>query len=220
MKKAQQLEAAITNDSIRLYESTYPYQGGILTVNLGMEQLNPLNTEGRGYIAYYKDNQTEILILVDGNLSGPKGMPVRDGYLFICDVNKVAVYNLQVSEKVPQVVLLPKDNFFVNDLVAEKNAPCVPVINIGKIFSVDISDPGVVGISTERVSITGPNGLIIENGTVYVASYPAGRKTADNSVVYQVTDLNRPVPEKFIATLGQYDDIALSADKKMVYITN
>lgn len=70
------------------------------------------------------------------------------------------------------------------------------------------------------MSIAGPNGLIIENGTMYVASYPADGKTTDNNVIYQITDLSKPVPEKFITTPGQYDGIALSADKKTMYITN
>lgn len=196
------------------------YQGGILIANFGTEQLNPLNTEGRGYIAYHKDNRTEILIPADGNLSGPKGMFVRDEHLFICDVNKIVVYNLQAPEKAPQVVLLPEGNLFVNDLVAEGNTLYASVTNTGKIFSIDISDPGAVGIPAEWVSIAGPNGLIIENGTMYVASYPADGKTTDNNVIYQITDLSKPVPEKFITTPGQYDGIALSADKKTMYITN
>ena len=50
-EKAQQPETTIISDSIRFCESTYPYQGGILIANFGTEQLNPLNTEGRGYIA-------------------------------------------------------------------------------------------------------------------------------------------------------------------------
>ena len=219
-EKAQQPETTIISDSIRFCESTYPYQGGILIANFGTEQLNPLNTEGRGYIAYHKDNRTEILIPADGNLSGPKGMFVRDEHLFICDVNKIVVYNLQAPEKAPQVVLLPEGNLFVNDLVAEGNTLYASVTNTGKIFSIDISDPGAVGIPAEWVSIAGPNGLIIENGTMYVASYPADGKTTDNNVIYQITDLSKPVPEKFITTPGQYDGIALSADKKTMYITN
>jgi len=218
-EEALQQGTTIISDSIRFCESTCPYRGGILIANFGTEQLNPLNTKGRGYIAYHKDNRTEILIPADGNLSAPKGMFVRDRHLFVCDVNKIVVYNLQVPGKVPQVVLLPEGNLFVNDLAAEGNTLYASVTNTGKIFSTDISDPDAVGIPVEWVNITGPNGLIIEGGTMYVASYPADGKTTDNNVI-QIADLGNPVPEKFITTPGQYDGIALSADKKTMYITN
>ena len=45
----------VVNEGIRFCESTYPYDGGILIANFGTEQLNPLNTDGKGYILYYKD---------------------------------------------------------------------------------------------------------------------------------------------------------------------
>ena len=43
------------NDGIRYCESTYPYQDGLLIANFGTEELNPLNSEGKGYIVFYKE---------------------------------------------------------------------------------------------------------------------------------------------------------------------
>ena len=79
----------IFDEGLRYCESTYPYEGGILVANFGSTQLDPLNTEGKGYIVRYKDGASEVLIPADGNLSGPRGMYLRDGHLFICDVNKM-----------------------------------------------------------------------------------------------------------------------------------
>lgn len=64
------------------------------------------------------------------------------------------------------------------------------------------------------VDIIGPNGLIIDNGIMYVASYPADGTTTDANVIYQITDFANPVVEKFTILPGQYDGIALSADKR------
>lgn len=219
---AEQSEAKVDTiiENIRFCESTYPYQGGILIANFGTEQLNPLNTEGKGYIVAYKDGKTSVLIPADGNLSAPKGMYLKDESLFICDVNKVVVYRLNALSEKPQVIAFPEGDLFVNDLAAEGNTLYASVTNTGKIYRMDISDLHAVSAPVVWAEVPGPNGIIIENGTMYIASYPADGKTTDANVIYQISDLAQPAPQKFIATPGQYDGIALSGDKKTMYITN
>ena len=107
------------NDGIRYCESTYPYQDGLLIANFGTEELNPLNSEGKGYIVFYKEGKSEVMLPADGNLSAPKGMFVRNNYLYVCDVNKIVVYNLSDKMQKPQVLRLPEGNLFVNDLAAD-----------------------------------------------------------------------------------------------------
>lgn len=216
----QQPELTVISENIRFCESTYPYEGGILIANFGTEQLNPLNTEGKGYIVAYKNGATSVLIPADGNLSAPKGMHLKENYLFICDVNKVVVYHLAATDEKPQVITFPEGDLFVNDLAAAGDVLYVSVTNSGRIYRMDISRPDAVGAPVAWTEVPGPNGIIIENGTMYVASYPADGNTTDANAIYRITDLTQPTPEKFIATPGQYDGIALSADKKTMYITN
>lgn len=135
----------VVSEGLRFCESTYPYEGGILIANFGTEQLNPLNTEGKGYIVHYKNGKSEVMVPADGNLSAPKGMFIRDPYLYVCDVNKVVVYNLKDVQKAPVVVTFPEGNLFVNDLVAEGNWLYASVTNTGKIFRMDISRPEAPG---------------------------------------------------------------------------
>lgn len=219
-EEQQQSAPAVITENIRFCESTYPYQGGILIANFGTEQLNPLNTEGKGYIVAYKDGKTSVLIPADGNLSAPKGMYLKDDYLFICDVNKVVVYRLNALSEKPQVIAFPEGDLFVNDLAAEGNTLYASVTNTGKIYRMDISDLHAVGAPAVWAEVPGPNGLLMESGTMYIASYPADGKTTDANVIYQISDLTQPAPQMFITTPGQYDGIALSADKKTMYITN
>lgn len=218
----QEIAPVVINENLRFCEGTYPYEGGILIGSFGTEQLNPLNNEGKGYIAYSKDGKTDILIPADGSLSAPKGMFIRDGYLFVCDVNKVMIYNLQSPEAAPQTIRFPEENLFVNDLVAQGNTLYASVTNTGRVYSIDISNPAEMDQVTpvKWVDIVGPNGLMIENGTMYVASYPADGNTTEANVIYEIPDLANPVPAKFITTPGQYDGIALSADKKTMYVTD
>ena len=210
----------VIDKGIRYCESTYPYNDGLLIANFGTEQLNPLNTEGKGYIVLHKDGKNEVLIPADGHLSAPKGMLVRDGYLYVCDVNKVMVYNLADKAAEPRTIALPKGNLFANDLVSEGDYLYVSVTNTDRIFRVDISRPGQPGQPQEWLSVAGPNGLLLHEGSLYVASYPADGRTTDAHVVYRIADLKNPVAEKWMEVPGQYDGLAVASDGKALYVTN
>lgn len=210
----------VIDKGIRYCESTYPYDGGLLIANFGTEQLNPLNTEGKGYIVLHKDGKNEVLIPADGHLSAPKGMLVRDGYLYVCDVNKVMVYNLADKAAEPRTIALPEGNLFANDLVSAGDYLYVSVTNTDRIFRVDISRPGQPGQPQEWLSVAGPNGLLLHEGSLYVASYPADGRTTDAHVVYRIADLKNPVAEKWMEVPGQYDGLAVASDGKALYVTN
>lgn len=210
----------VIDKGIRYCESTYPYEGGMLIANFGTEQLNPLNTEGKGYIVWYKKGNSQVLVPADGHLSAPKGMLVRDGYLYVCDVNKIVVYYLADKARKPVTIALPAGHLFVNDLVAQGNYLYVSVTDAGKIFRIDISHPSRPGVPQEWLSIAGPNGLLLNKGVLYVASYPADGNTTDTHVVYRIADMEKPVVRKLIEVPGQYDGLALSADGKALYVTN
>lgn len=214
-----QVETVVT-DHIRFCESTYPYQDGLLIASFGTQELNPLNTEGKGYVVFYKDGKTQVLVPADGNLSAPKGMFVRRDYLYVCDVNKVVVYHLTDRNEPPQVITLPEGNLFVNDLAADGNNLYVSVTNTDKIFRMDITDPAHPGEPQEWLNIAGPNGLLIRDGVMYVASYPADGVTKAENVIYEVTNLELPVVRQLTETAGQYDGIAFDTDGRSLIVTN
>ena len=210
----------IINEGIRYCESTYPYQEGILVANFGTAELNPLNTEGKGYIVFYKDGKTQVMVPADGNLSAPKGMFIRQDYLYVCDVNKIVVYHLTDKAEKPKVITLPEGNLFVNDLAADGNYLYASVTNTDRIFRLDISNPAQPGQPEEWLQISGPNGLLIRDGVMYVASYPADGVTKEANVIYRIDNLKQPVAHKLTKVTGQYDGIAFSSDGKSLIVTN
>ena len=214
-----QTDLRIVNDGLRFCESTLPYNNGILIANFGTEGLNPLNDEGKGYVMYYKDGKTEMFIPADGNLSAPKGMLVKDNRLFVCDVDKIVVYNTVKKSSKPVVIRLPEGHLFVNDLVADGKYLYASVTNSDRLFRIDISRRK--GYTPEEwLQVQGPNGLLIKNGSMYVASYPADGKTTGKNVIYKIGDMANPKLEKFVDIPGQYDGIATSSDGDYIYITN
>lgn len=216
---AQSVTKEVT-DGIRYCESTYPYEGGMLIANFGAEQLNPLNSEGKGYIVWHKDGKNQVLIAADGHLSAPKGMWVHEGFLYVCDVNKVMVYNLKDKSAEPYTIQLPEGHLFANDVVVDGNYLYISVTNTDTIFRVDITRPSEPGTPEVWLSVPGPNGLLLYKGALYVASYPADGNTTDRNVVYRVADMKNPLPEKWVETPGQYDGLALASDGKAIYLTN
>ena len=211
---------SIFDEGLRYCESTYPYDGGILIANFGSTQLDPLNSEGRGYVVFYRDGASEVLIPADGNLSGPRGMYLRDGHLFICDVNKIVAYDLENLEAVPQTIALPEGEAFVNDLAADGNNLYVSVTNTGHIFRLDISDPAQAGTPELWLEIPGPNGLVIRDGVMYAACYSPDGEARSEHIIYRIPDLQNPVAEPFVTLPGQYDGIAFSSDGQSLYVTN
>lgn len=212
----------VITQGLRFCESTYPYNGGILIANFGGEELNPLNRDGKGYIVYYKNGEVSPFIPADGTLNAPKGMYEQNGYLYICDVNKMLVYRLDSLSKAPQTIPFPEGELFVNDLVAKDNTLYASVTNTGKIFSIDISRPDSLQQMEPKMwcEVPGANGLIIRGNAMYVASYPPDGLTSDRNVVYRIPDLAAPVAAKFYTQQGQYDGIALSPDGTVLYVSS
>lgn len=217
---AQQPIKEILTDNLRFSESTYPYDGGILVTSFGTQELNPLNSEGKGFITLFKNGKHELFIPADGNLSAPKGMLIKDGKLYVCDVNKIVVYDICDKDTAPTVINMGEGNLFVNDLVAYGNYIYASVTNSGIIFRIDASNPNRIGTPEKWIRIKGPNGLAINEGKMYVASYPADGNTTSDNVLYVINDLNLPVAEKFMNIPGQYDGLAFSEDGQTMYFTN
>ena len=212
----------VVTSQLKFNESTLPYDGGVLIANFGGETLNPLNSDGNGYIAYYKNDSVEIFFPDDGSLNAPKGMLVKGDYLYVADVNRVVALNLKDTSITPVSIQLPDNETFANDLTADGNTLYVSVTNTGNIYTIDVSNPTELPTQKPQLytNILGANGLLLVDSKLYVASYPADGLTTDKNLVYVINDLKNPVAEPLIEQPGQYDGLALSSDKKTLYVTN
>ena len=215
-------EERVQTTLLKNNESTLPYDGGILISNFGADNFNPLNQEGKGFIAYYKNDSIMNYIPADGNLSAPKGMQVVNGYLFVSDVGKVVAYKLGDTTVKPINIPFPRNENFVNDIASDGTTLYVSVVNTGNVYRIDASDVNRYNSLTpiKYTNVPGANGLLVHNGKLYIASYPPDGATTEANVVYVVDKMNDPKPEKFITTPGQYDGLAISGDGNTLYVTN
>ena len=210
----------IITHGLRFCEGTVAYDTSVLVSNFGTEALNPLNNERKGYISIIEDNEAKVFIAPDQYLNGPKGMAIKDDFLYVADVSKIVVYNLKNKKSPPQLIYFPTGSIFVNDIAIKDHTAYISVTNSDKIYSLDISDPYNLNEKhlEEFVTIPGPNGLVIDGYKMYVASYAADEVTTDANVIYVIENINTPVYKKLIDQPGQYDGLALKDDK--LYFTN
>lgn len=218
----QAAQITVITEGIRYSESVLPWNGGLLISNFGSENRAPREDENKGYILYYKDGKMTTLIPPDGRLHLPTGMAVKDGFLFVCNMEKVMVYNLEAPGDEPGAIHFAADDQVANAIALDGNDLYVTVTNTGRIYKVDVSVPETPGrpeIWLENVP--GPNGLTIGGNTMYIATIPADYATVKpDNLVYRVTDVKRPVLEPFINEPGLYDGVALSPDNKTLYVSD
>lgn len=202
------------SQDLRFCESVLSYKGGMLIANFGSSELNPLNSEGKGYINYYEDGKMTRLIPADGSLSAPKGLLVCGDKLFIADVGRVVVYDLSNLAVAPTVVTFPEGEPYVNHLVKVGGSIFVTVTNSGNIYSMDLDSESLPIASTLKLyaNVPGANGLLLDGSTLYIASYPADGVTTDANVIYRITDMKTPQLERVTNRPGQYDGLAKVGD--------
>ena len=213
---------AVLTDRIRFAEAVFPSDGKLLVGSFGSSELDPLNTEGKGYVLEFTDTVSRVLIPSDGNLSAPKGMLVKDSCLLISDVGKLAVYDLRDTAAAPQIVRFPDGELYVNDMALHGNTLYVTVTNTGSIYSLDVTRPYAIDTASLKpyVTIPGANGIAIRGDTMYVASYPPDGVTTPDNAIYCIENISAPVATKLFDRPGQYDGLALSADGSRLYFTN
>lgn len=212
-------EKDVLTRNLQICYSVCPYQEGLLISNWGTDSINPLNQEGKGYIAFHKEGVTSILIPADGTLSAPKGMAVKDDYLFVADVNKVVVYNLNETSGQPQVIPFPEGNDFVSDVVIVGNVLLASVTNTSSIYALDISNLAHIDVGSLAVYavVPGATSLCVSDYHLFIGSSTTYGEPTEFNVIYMIDDLSNPVAQPITHRIGQYQDLALTSDGESLY---
>ncbi|WP_158712752.1 SMP-30/gluconolactonase/LRE family protein [Parabacteroides pacaensis] len=221
MRDNRRTEKVIT-DNLSFCESIYPTNNKLLISNYGGSKMDPLNTNGQGYIVAYQNDSIAMIIPADGTLSAPKGMYSNDDYLFVSDVNKILVYDMDKPQAKPQVIRFPKADMNITNLVADGNTLYATVASTGNIYAIDIANMDKLNTVQPKLfaQVPGANDAIIEEGVMYITSAPSQGDATSENVIYYISDFDQPVAQKFINEAGQYYSITMSPDNQTMYVTN
>lgn len=209
-------------EELRYCESVLPYRDGLLIANFGSSSLDPLNQEGKGYIVWYESGRSVVMIPADGHLSAPKGMSLKDDFLFIADVNKIVVYNLNALDFPPQEVVFPEPDMYVNHLLIVGDMLLASVTNTGNIYALDVSNPASVSRETLAVyaMVPGANGLFQSDYHLFIASYPPDGVVEEDNVIYMIEEMGTPRSVRLTHQAAMYDGLVTSQDKSKLYFTD
>ena len=215
--QAQPLVSVIRED-VCFSESVLPHDGGLFISNFGSEQMTPRADEFEGYIIFRKDGVNKKI--VDG-LHKPTAMKVKDNFLFVCDETVLKVFDLKNLKAAPQVVTFAENDKVVNALALDGDTLYISITNSGRIYSLDVSNPKRLGNPKLWLELGGVNGMTIGGGEMFIATIPADYRTVtEEDVIYRVRNLKKPVAEKFFDVPGLYDGVALSDDRKTLYVSD
>lgn len=205
---------ASANSEIRYNESLLPYKGGILISNMCS-----LSVQDKcGYILYYKDGKLKTFI-ARGILNKPTAMAVYKNKLYICDRDRIWIYNLKNLNKEPLYVMLNSDDKEANDIAIKDGVLYITVTNSDRIYRLDLNKKE---LKPELwLNFPSPNGIAIKGKKVYISSITKDYvNIKDENVIYVIEDIANPKIKKLNNTPLLYDGIALSKDGKMIYVSD
>jgi len=131
----------------------------------------PPNAEdGDGYIATMDQRGNIINASWVKGLDAPKGMAMRDGKLYITDINEFVIVDV-ASASVEQRIKVPGATF-LNDVAASPD---------GKIYFTDSNENTIYVYADSKVQLYkkdkgfgGSNGIFVDDETIYLAGFGSG----------------------------------------------
>jgi hypothetical protein len=195
-----------TDTILRTCESVlYDQAGGLLYVSC----INgtPSEKNGAGYIAVLgKDGAVKSLDWVTG-LDAPKGMGMLDGKLFVTDIDRIVIIDIEHAE-ILERMLLPGASF-LNDIAVGAD---------GKIYVSD-SDTGWIWIYQDGKAapwitegLDRPNGLFVEESRVLL--------TSSGSSDLKVIDKSTGTFETVCTGIGAGDGLEFTGEEGHYLVTS
>ncbi|MEM9547134.1 MAG: ATP-binding protein [Bacteroidota bacterium] len=148
----------------------------------------PTKEDGDGFIALV-DQKGKILnkSFVTG-IDAPKGMALSGGQLFVTDINELVIINPESGEVIKRIPV--EGAKFLNDVAAAPD---------GSIYFTDMNTNSVHRYMNKKLelflqdeSLSNPNGIYVDNETIYLASF---RKGDFNTVNIESKEITKRVSE-------------------------
>jgi sugar lactone lactonase YvrE len=127
---------------------------------------DPQEMDGDGFISKLSPDGTILQLKWIENLNAPKGMGVFKNFLYVADISKVVVINIEESNVVENYDIPGAS--FLNDISIDENG--MVYISDSEKTTIHVIRNGVVELWMEGSPLNGPNGLYCENDGIMVAS--------------------------------------------------
>jgi len=144
-------------------------------------------------------------------LNAPKGMVLSNNTLFIADVNRIVLVNVETGLKTDEIVF-PDTTVSLNDVfLLDENTLLASVTNQHELYAVTINSKEIINLSNN--SIYGANGLCKDENKVYVCGFSSKEKGKGSIYEY---DLDQNKTNLIIKDLGHLDGLKMYNKKLLV----
>jgi len=129
----------------------------------------PTKEDGDGFIAILDQRGTILNLEFAKGLDAPKGMAISEGNLYVTDINEFVIINIE-SGSMQRIAIQGAQ--FLNDVaLAPDGSIYFTDTNTNTIYR--YSD-GQVNVYLQDDRLSNPNGIYVDDETIYVASYSVG----------------------------------------------
>lgn len=200
------------------------YNGGLLISNWNQSDYAMINnklSKKNGFISYFKDGKNKVLIK-KGNLILPTAMAVKNDYLFVADLNRIVVFDLQNPENQIGEIVFPQEEIQISDLLILDDALFIPVRNLNGIYILNIENPANIGNAAllPYVKIHSASALLMVDYHLFIATNSYDENFIDENSIFIIDDLQNPNPQKLTHHSTLYQGMTFSADGTKILFTD
>lgn len=198
------------------------YDGGILISNLGGKSVDYFSQTPKGFITQYKDGKNRVIVEPNGVLFAPKGLAVKDDFLFVADKGKVVVFDLKQEAKLIDQIPMPQPDAFVSDVLAMGGTLFITVTNYNKIYVLNIENPLKIDHASllEYLEMPYPSTIRAASEYVFVASNSFDGTPFEDKIIHIIDNLMTPSLRPIVHDEGDYQGMEFSPEGTRMIFSN
>ncbi|MEO8761857.1 MAG: hypothetical protein ABI388_10355 [Bacteroidia bacterium] len=144
-------------------------------------------------------------------LNAPKGMTLSGNILFIADINRIVVVNIETGLKIDEIVFADTTVSLNDVFLLDDNTLLASVTNQHELYAITIASKEIINLSNN--SVYGANGLCKDENKVYICGFSS--KENGKGSIYEY-DLEHNKTNLIIKDVGHLDGIKLYNKKLLV----
>ena len=144
-------------------------------------------------------------------LNAPKGMTVKGNTLFIADVDRIVIVNIETGNKTDDITFTDKTVCLNDIFLLDDNTLLATVTNQHELYAITIDSKEIINLSNN--SLEGANGLCRNQNKIYVCGFSSKEKRKGSIYEY---DIESNKTSQIIKDLGHLDGIKLFNEKLLV----
>jgi hypothetical protein len=144
-------------------------------------------------------------------LNAPKGMAINNKTLFIADLDRIVLVNIETGIKTDEIAFADKTVYLNDVFLLDENTLLATVTNQHELYAITIDSKEIINLSNN--SLEGANGLCRNKNKIYVCGFSSKEKRKGSIYEY---DIESNKTTQLIKEIGHLDGMKLYHEKLLV----